>query len=152
VQTLANRVDKASILGRLERLTQNSPRQWGRMSPHQAVCHLSDSFRVAMGRREASQAQTWFNRTVGRFVALHTAVPWPHGVPTRPEVDQLIGGTTPVEFAHDLRELAVAIEAFTASPRNFIFRSHPGFGPLTDREWMIWGNKHMDHHLRQFGA
>ena len=27
---------------------------------------------------------------------------------------------------------------------------HPFFGPLTKDEWLIWGYRHTDHHLRQF--
>jgi len=27
---------------------------------------------------------------------------------------------------------------------------HPFFGALTPDEWMIWGYRHTDHHLRQF--
>lgn len=121
------------------------------MSPHQAVCHLNDSFLGVMGLRDVSHAPTWFNRTIARFVALHTSVPWPQGVPTRPEVDQEIGGTMPTEFDRDARALAVLVERFAASPRDFDFHPHPGFGALSEREWMTWGYKHMDHHLRQFG-
>ena len=28
---------------------------------------------------------------------------------------------------------------------------HQVFGELTRNEWMIWGYRHLDHHLRQFG-
>jgi hypothetical protein len=31
------------------------------------------------------------------------------------------------------------------------YAAHPMFGPLTRREWMLWGYRHMDHHFRQFG-
>jgi hypothetical protein len=29
---------------------------------------------------------------------------------------------------------------------------HPFFGPLTSAEWDVLMWKHLDHHLRQFGA
>jgi hypothetical protein len=28
---------------------------------------------------------------------------------------------------------------------------HPMFGRLTTNEWNVWGFRHADHHLRQFG-
>jgi hypothetical protein len=28
--------------------------------------------------------------------------------------------------------------------------AHPSLGPLTRDEWMVWGFRHTDHHLRQF--
>ena len=78
---------------------------------------------------------------------------WPHGVPTRPEFDQIDGsGTPPAEFSVDLRSLLAAIEKFTAQPRAFAFRTHPMFGDMSERDWMRWGYLHADHHLRQFGA
>ncbi|HVZ23611.1 MAG TPA: DUF1569 domain-containing protein [Vicinamibacterales bacterium] len=152
MQTLANSADRQSMLARLARLRPDSPRQWGRMSPHQAVCHLSDSFHGVMGLRPISPAESLLARTLLRFVALHTPVRWPPGVPTRPEVDQEIGGTAPGEFADDVRALAATVDRFAAQPRDFTLHPHPAFGALTEREWMIWGCRHLDHHLRQFGA
>ena len=39
---------RTSVLTRLRTLTSDSTRRWGRMNPHEAMCHLSDSFRVMM--------------------------------------------------------------------------------------------------------
>ena len=80
-------------------------------------------------------------------------MPWPKGVPTRPEVDQLKGGTPPAEFAADAAGLRESIARFTlpAASRDFTFAAHPAFGPLSAWEWMRWGYLHADHHLRQFG-
>ena len=36
---------RAVLVSRLRTLAPTSARQWGRMIPHQAMCHLSDSFR-----------------------------------------------------------------------------------------------------------
>ena len=30
------------------------------------------------------------------------------------------------------------------------YARHPTMGELTREEWMIWGWRHTDHHLRQF--
>jgi hypothetical protein len=152
MRTLADPADTASILARLAQLAPDSPRQWGRMSPHQAVCHLADSFRAVMGLRHVEPASSFAARTFIRFFALHTSLPWPPGVPTRPEMDQERGGTPPVEFVRDERELAAIVNRFAAPARDFEFHPHPTMGRLTPREWMRWGYRHMDHHLRQFAA
>src|SRR5689334_21766905 len=86
------------LRSRLQRLTPATPALWGRMNAHQMVCHLNDSMRLAMGERQASEVITLWNRTFIRWVALHTTMPWPKGVPTRPEFDQMCGGTPPVDF------------------------------------------------------
>src|SRR5262245_57052483 len=122
-ETLADPALRAALVARLQRLAPDSPRQWGRMTPHQAVCHLSDSFRNMMSPTAISSVATPFSRTVIKWVALKAPMKWPHGVPTRPEVDQEIGGTRPVEFARDRTELEALIERFAARDRDF--QPHP---------------------------
>ena len=150
MQTLDALVVK-NLLERLGRLRPESRAVWGRMNAHQMLCHLNDSFDLAMNKRAATESITIFGRTVMRWVALHTALKWPQGIPTRPEVDQLAGGTRPTEFARDQAALAAAIQLFVQRPRDFQFSRHPTFGELTEWEWMRWGYLHADHHFRQFG-
>lgn len=151
-KTLAIPSETAAILDRLAGLTPESPRQWGKMTPHQAVCHLTDSFWAATGERVVSPTGNVLHRTVVKWIALETSLPWPKGVKTRPEVDQEIGGTKPADFARDVDQLRATIERFTSSRRGFEWAPHPIFGAMTDAEWLRWGYLHMDHHLRQFGA
>ena len=54
MKTLARAHDKEEILRRLKTIHPASPRQWGRMSAHQMICHLSDSFLAVTGQRHAS--------------------------------------------------------------------------------------------------
>ena len=86
-----------------------------------------------------------------KWIAIHSGLPWPHGVKTMPEVDQEIGGTRPVEFTRDRRELEELIEQF-AQRTDATMQPHPMFGRMSTVEWQRWGYLHMDHHLRQFGA
>ena len=75
---------------------------------------------------------------------------WPHGVATRPEMEQGIGGTAPVEFLEDREKLVALIERFVK--KGFDWAEHPVFGEMSEKDWMRWGYLHCDHHLRQFGA
>lgn len=150
-KSLLNQTDSAELLSRLQALQVNSTRQWGKMTPHQMLCHLTDSFVGMMGGKSVSNKSNLFMRSVGKWVALQAPIPWPHGIKTMPEMDQLINGTRPVEFEQDRQKLQQAIAQFTASPRTFAFVPHPIFGTMTEAEWMIWGYRHCDHHFRQFG-
>lgn len=150
-QTLADPALREALVARLRRLAPDSPRQWGRMTPHQAMCHLSDSFKSMMSPTAINSVATPFSRTVIKWIALKAPMKWPHGVKTRPEVDQEIGGTRPVEFARDRGELEALVEQFAARDGG-AFQPHPMFGPMTTEEWHRWGWRHMDHHLRQFGV
>ena len=123
------------------------------MSAHQAVCHLADSTRVALGQMTVSAHTPWWARTLLKWVALGIPLPWPSGIPTRPELDQVRGaGTKPEDFARDVAELQALVERMAAPDADIEGHVHPLFGRLSSAEWLRWGYLHMDHHLRQFGV
>lgn len=153
MKTLANESDKQQLLNRVRLLTPDSQRRWGKMTPHQMVCHLNDSFKSVTGDREVSIRQT--NpavRAMLRWFALYVPLKWPHGLPTMPENDQERGGTPPEEFKRDVDELAAIMNRLTSSQRDFQWRRHPLFDQMSERDWMRWAYLHVDHHLRQFGV
>src|SRR3954465_636750 len=61
MKTLSNEETKAELLKTLAALRPDSTRRGGRMSPHQMVCHLSDSFRTIMGLKSASTTGNIFH-------------------------------------------------------------------------------------------
>jgi uncharacterized protein DUF1569 len=146
--SLADPAAVDEILTRLATLHPQRPRAWGRMTPNEMLCHLADSFQVALGERPATPAETFLQRTVIKYIALRTSLPWPKGAPTRPEVDQHAGGTRPRDFEQDRARVVELVRRF-ALP-SAALGSHPTFGPMTREEWLIWGYRHTDHHLRQF--
>ena len=152
VKTLANERDRNDIERRLKMVGPDSQRRWGRMTAHQMVCHLSDSFLAVTGRKHMSMATGPLQRTVIKWVALHAPLPWPTGYPTRPEIDQAIGGTRPSDFAADVALLETLFVEFTTDPADLDGLVHPIFGPMSQSDWLRWGYLHMDHHLRQFGS
>lgn len=152
MKSFLNPADKKNIFERLSNVRPDSKRRWGRMTQHQMICHLSDSFKFMFGEKEISSVSNPFTRTVMKWIALYAPLPWPHGIKTMPEVDQEIGGTPPDDFERDRRQLMALIERFTAPAKGVEFHPHPFFGQMSEAEWMRWGYLHCDHHLRQFGA
>jgi hypothetical protein len=149
LQTLESKSDRESILARISALTASDGRLWGKMSAHQMVCHLCDSYKVALGEKSVSMATGFLQQTVIKLLALRLPAKWPKGSPTRPEVEQGLGGTPPVEFEKDRAELISALNRFCSGDLKLEI-PHPFFGTLTRQEWMRWGYLHADHHLRQF--
>lgn len=121
------------------------------MTSPQMLCHLSDSYLGVMGEKYISPAPPNTAWTLIKWIALRAPVPWPKGVPTRPEIDQTIGGTPPADFEQDRQRVLALVDRFTRQPRDFSFCPHPMFGAMSVSEWMRWGYLHADHHLRQFG-
>jgi hypothetical protein len=152
MKTFARQDDIAEIRQRLKNVRPECQRRWGLMSPHQMVCHLSDSFLAVSGRKHASMASGPFQRTVLKWIALHVPLRWPGGIRTRPEIDQTVGGTRPSDFATDLALLETLLAQFTEEHDPAGRLVHPIFGPMSKADWLRWGYLHMDHHLRQFGC
>jgi len=152
MKTLARDDNTAEILGRLRQLRPDNVRRWGRMSVHQMVCHLKDACRMAMGEQQVSDASGLFQRTVVKWIALYTPLPWPQGILTRPEIDQEVGGSCPVDFGSDLAEVELLLKRIAAARTRHNWPVHPIFGRMSESDWLRWAYLHTDHHLRQFGA
>ena len=132
-------------------LTPGAQRRWGKMSAHQMLCHLTDSYAGVIGEREVSPAGMWIPKPILKWLVLEAPMRWPQNVRTRREVAQDGGGTPPGEFERDRTRLVATINRFCAVPDS-VRGSHPILGKLTHEEWMRWGYLHADHHLRQFGG
>ena len=150
MKSLSNLTDREEISRRLTQVSAADTARWGSMNVHQMVCHLDDSYKVALGERKASPATNFVQRTLVKWVALQAPMQWPKGVPTRPEIEQGKGGSTPIDFRQDLASLLSTFDRFCDGLPSPAVR-HPIFGEMTARDWMRWGYLHADHHLRQFG-
>jgi hypothetical protein len=150
MRTLSNARDRNENLERLSKVHPDSKPHWGIMSAQQMICHLSDSFRASLGEKYTSPSTNLLKRTVLKWFALWVPLQWPHGVRTRPEMDQQQGGTRPAQFASDLDELRNLHRRFCSWKGEFA--PHAMLGQMSRRERMRHAYLHMDHHLRQFGA
>ena len=151
MKTLSDPQSRQEILARLAKVRPDTPRLWGRMNASQMICHVSDAYLGVMGDKPIAPARGLNLWPMMKGFVLYAPMKWPHGVPTRPEMDQQIGGTPPTQFDADVRTLLAAFDKFTAQPRRFQFRPHPMFKEMSEKDWMRWGYLHPDHHLRQFG-
>ena len=151
MKTLRKITDRNEVLDRLTVVQANSQARWGTMSAHQMICHLSDSFRAALGEKDISRSTNLFKRTIYKWIALWVLFRWPQGIKTRPEMDQHQGGTKPAEFASDVEKLRILLDRFCKN-FNGEFAPHATLGQMSKTERMRHAYLHMDHHLRQFGA
>jgi hypothetical protein len=148
-KTLSNPRDQEEILLRFSRLSPQDKGVWGRMTVHEAVCHMRDSYLVPLGEKPMTPAPTRMPRGLYKRLALGMPMQWPKGVKTRPEVEQGKGGTPPGNFVEDLALLCATCTRFYSTVSSPCL-PHPIFGSMTKEDWMRWGYLHADHHLRQF--
>ena len=151
MRTLARPADVDDVVRRIGLVRADSPRRWGRMTPHQMLCHLADAFRMVRGEKAVTPRTSWLERHVVKWIALYAPAPWPGGrIMTLPELDQLLGGTRPGDFEADRTTLIAYLTAFPAGPLDGI--EHAALGRMSRADWLRWGYLHCDHHLRQFGS
>jgi len=119
------------------------------MTAAEMVCHLADSFRVAMGEIPCPDRSTLGRRTLVKWLVIYAPLPIPKGkVETAPEMK----ATSPHQFDRDLATLKEILQRFADKSLTSEWQAHPAFGKLSGKEWSILGYKHMDHHLQQFGV
>jgi hypothetical protein len=150
-KTLANTVDCEEIRRRVGALTLESPRRWGSMSIGGMLCHLDDSYQLALGERAGEMVQIPVPRGMLKYLALRLPIEWKHNIGTMPAVKQGSGGTVPGAFVDDRARLLATIARFCACSA-LAEAQHPFFGPMSAADWLRWGWLHTDHHLRQFSA
>ena len=141
--------DREEILGRLEKFQRDAARQWGKMSSSQALAHCSVALEAATGDKPRKQAL--IGKIFAPFVrkGLLGDRPMPRNSPT----DPAFVVTDERDFAAERERLTALIDRFCElGPSNAGAQTHSFFGRLTGEEWGRVMYKHIDHHLRQFGA
>jgi hypothetical protein len=68
--------------------------------------------------------------------------------PTAPEL--LV--RAPREWANDIADVQDLLARAGSARTTATWPEHPAFGKLSKRAWGVLIYRHMDHHLRQFGA
>jgi len=136
----------ASIKRRVESLRIDSPRQWGKMSIDQMLWHVNVSLREAAGEYTPTGIKTPLPKALMRFVILYA--PWGRGAPTRPDMR--------VVSEHDFKtqkDLCLSlIERIAGRSLRDAWPVSASMGQMTGKHWSRLQAKHLDHHLRQFGA
>lgn len=150
MKSLRNGQEKLEIQSRMASLTHEDVARWGKMSVHQMVCHLRDSYAVGLGEKKVAPVATPIPGSVMKWLALRLPMQWRQGYKSAPEVAQDVGGTQPVDFESDRAGLLFTVEQFcNRLPEPCV--PHPFFGGMSQDDWWRWGYLHADHHLRQFG-
>ena len=140
--------DRAEINRRLRSLSAVSVRQWGSMDVVEMLRHLRLSARMTLGDLPVPSSN---KRVFQLFPLKHLilyVLPFPRGAPTAPELKPGDGEGFEAEQA----ALLELLERIGTGPGEGAGPAHPLFGPLTRREWGVLTYKHVDHHLKQFGA
>lgn len=135
---------------RIQSVTDTSQRQWGKMSAAQMMEHCARGLEMATG--DLKPPRVLIGRLLGRVVkpmALKEGAPMRRNSPTAPAL--MVAPDADLEGSR--RRLLGALDRFAAGgEQGCTDFPHSFFGRLKPKEWSALMYKHLDHHLRQFGA
>ncbi len=147
--TLFDPASTEKMLLRIESITPEAARQWGKMTVDQMLAHCAKGLEMAIGIIKPKRV--FIGRILGPLIRKKYSDESPFGQhsPTSDELRM----TVPQNFDQEKQRLISLLKQFSsAGEKGATNHPHPFFGKLTPAEWGIGMYKHLDHHLRQFGG
>jgi hypothetical protein len=146
VKDLFDPAVKREIIERINKLTPDSQRQWGKMDAAQMMAHCQVPMGVALGTHKLKR--NFILGLIGPFFKkkLYGPEPFKRSLPT----DKSFVMADKKDFEKEKQALTQMVNSFTAE--NMVDEKHPFFGRLTKEQWSKGTWKHLDHHLQQFGV
>jgi hypothetical protein len=150
VKNIFDNAAAAEVSGRVAGLTAANQRKWGTKTAAQAMAHCAVGLEIALGDQRPPRVM--IGRLLGPVIkrlALGDDAPMRRNSPTVPGMvvndDRQLDAERARLLATIDRVVATGRSGCTTHPHSF-------FGRLNADEWGVLMYKHLDHHLRQFGA
>lgn len=139
-----------NIIDRLNKLSNNSPAQWGKMSVAQMLAHCNVTYEMVY--EDIHPKPNFFMKFILKsFVkkAVTNEVPYKHNGQTAP---QFIVKTDKNFDTEKNRFVQYIQKTQQLGEANFNGKESHSFGVLNIVEWNNMFYKHLNHHLSQFGV
>lgn len=137
------------IIDRINKLTPNTQRQWGKMTVDKMLAHCAETFEVANGHKSVKRG--FLGYTLGPLLKpiFTNAIALGKNAPTSKEF-KIIDSQ---DFEKEKERLKKLIQEFQVlGPEGITKKPHAFFGKLSSAQWARGMYKHTDHHLTQFGV
>ena len=151
MQNVFDAKDAQEYINRINNLTPETQRKWGKMSVDQVLAHLNVAYDLTFTLEKFPKPSFIAKFLLSRFVKpkITNEIPYKHSLPTSPvfiiadernfeeEKAKLIGNIQRVQ--------QLGKEAFEG-------KENINFGKMTAQGWNNMFAKHLNHHLEQFGV
>jgi hypothetical protein len=146
MSTLHDPAVRGALKKRVQSLRPDSQRKWGRMTVDQMLWHVNLPMRECLGEYTSPPAKAPMPKRLLRWLTLN--MPWPKGAPTRP--DLVASGQ--YDFEQERANCLALIDRVAARDVSEAWPVSSGFGEMSGAHWSRLHARHLDHHLKQFGA
>ncbi len=137
----------SELTARIERLTPQSPRQWGTMTPDQMLHHLNLATGSALGYFNLPDESNALSRSVVKWLLVDFPSKMAQGLGT---AKSFTTTEHQYDFDYEKRLLLEILRKACTSETTATWGPHVLFGRMSDNEWGRLLTMHTDHHLRQF--
>ena len=138
------------FIARINKLTPQTPAQWGKMNVAQMLAHAQVALKTANGTLKP-ESSPLLSFVFGKYFKKKILGPggFAKNSPTFKEAvikDEKI-------FENEKSNLIALLESFQKKGKEtFTHGRHPFFGNMSPEDWNTLQVKHLDHHLSQFGV
>ncbi|QQS35150.1 MAG: DUF1569 domain-containing protein [Ignavibacteriales bacterium] len=151
MNNLFNQPDVSEIFERIEKLTPNSQRGWGKMNVSQMLAHCNVSVETAMGKNFIKRL--FIGRIIGSLMKPGVLSEKPFGKNSPTDKTYIFTDRHDLDFNEEKTKLIKSINQFyECGVSKCTTHPHPFFGHFKPDDWAVFQWKHLDHHLRQFGV
>lgn len=135
------------VMDRLNALSPESERQWGKMTVSQMLWHCQLPIGIAIKNKKPKRKSNPLIRLLFKK-SLYNDKPWRKNLPTVKAAKTQEEKDFDKEFS-TLNEMVTELHKLKDRES---WNPHPIFGEFTREQWGKLQYKHLDHHLRQFGV
>jgi|SRR5688572_10088116 len=137
---------KQEIIDRINKLTPQTQRQWGKMNVEHMLAHVQLPISCAYGTHQVKGS--FLLKLLGPLFksVLYNEKPYKQSLPT----DKSYVVVDTKDFEKEKQGLLEKLSMF--SNDNIVLLNHPVWGKMSKEQWSKATWKHLDHHLKQFGV
>jgi len=146
MQSIFDKNTKEDLLKRIDNLSEDSQRQWGKMTHGQMVWHCQFPLKLGIKNKKEGNGNLFAKLLFKK--GMYNDKPWRKNLPTAPALKTKEPKNLEAEKAI-LRQL---VADFHECKTREEWNPHPIFGSFTHEQWGKMQYKHLNHHLTQFGV
>jgi hypothetical protein len=137
----------SETINRLNALSENSEKQWGKMTAGQMLHHCQGPFNIMLEKDDYGLKTNFLAKLFFKKM-LYNDKPFGKNLPTA----KFLKEKEPKDYNAEKKNLTALLEEFESQRNREEWTPHPGFGYFTKQQWGQMQYKHLDHHFRQFGV
>jgi len=150
MKNLFNSADTQQTIQRIEKLSNQTQAQWGKMNVAQMLAHCCVPYEMVFTDKHPKPG------AIGRFMLklmVKKAVVGPKPYPKNSRTAPAFIISDERDFAKEKQRLVDYLnQTQQLGAAHFDGKENLSFGELSSQEWNVLFSKHLDHHLTQFGV